>query len=877
MKNRSIMLLILASVTLNIDLSDLISVVNPVADAAAENIRGEETKFASNPSPSSTAQSGVTTELATPAPSPPSAVADSSAPACATISDASRTKKAIGGAVAKAVGNCRYSDASGGKRSAQTPHYRRNIDTFEPSRVFTVRDSIEMARIVNAGANGDAGFPFDAHFSPDGKHFLVHTRKGDLAQNVNVETLWLFEVNDVRAYLSGSAPLPTPRKLVEINVADDPGALASVRWLNRREVAFIGQDRTGPAQVFKVDIASGTRIQLTRELTTVTSFALQDEHLLYYALVPQVIQQVRNVEKQSPGELIKPNFDPAYPIVNLMAANLKTGAHWRVNAPTMRLSLENQRIWISPSGRYAITFAPATNAPAYWAQYDIPDYGLFGYTADRVSIDATSKDLMFRVRYQLVDLVNNSVAPLLDAPTGTLAINYSAQEAFWLKDGASVVVTNTFLPIGSKGDDARRRRYPATAEINVASGRIETIAWEPVRQPDANSKANAGPGLLPERVLKVEWLADVSRLVRTKRKADGEQVTETLEKARHWRRLAQSNRASAVPQLTISLDQALNERPKVNATDGECGCRKLLFDPNPQADRFTFGHVDTFRWTDANGIDWQGGLILPPDYTPKRRYPLVVQSHGFQKGEFLLDGPGGTTTAFAAQPLANAGFVVLQVEDNPRVGIAHAHEGDRYAVGLRAGIDRLIASGLADPAHVGYIGWSATGFHALYLMAKNPKLLAAMTISDSAQPSYISHMLNVNHVRDLTAQMDKMTGGAPRIGHLDDWMSGNPLYQLNAVDTPVRFEAIGLSSLMHMWESYALLRYAKRPVDMIYFPEGSHTLMKPAERLASQGGNVDWFRFWLQGVEDHDVSKAEQYARWRGMRDAAAVTVGRGS
>lgn len=37
-------------------------------------------------------------------------------------------------------------------------------------------------------------------------------------------------------------------------------------------------------------------------------------------------------------------------------------------------------------------------------------------------------------------------------------------------------------------------------------------------------------------------------------------------------------------------------------------------------------------------------------------------------------------------------------------------------------------------------------------------------------------------------------------------------------------------------------------------------------RLASQGGSVDWFRFWLQGYEDPDPSKAEQYARWRGLR-----------
>jgi hypothetical protein len=31
---------------------------------------------------------------------------------------------------------------------------------------------------------------------------------------------------------------------------------------------------------------------------------------------------------------------------------------------------------------------------------------------------------------------------------------------------------------------------------------------------------------------------------------------------------------------------------------------------------------------------------------------------------------------------------------------------------------------------------------------------------------------------------------------------------------------------------------------------------------------VDWFDFWLNSHEDPDPSKAEQYSRWRKLRDA---------
>jgi hypothetical protein len=64
----------------------------------------------------------------------------------------------------------------------------------------------------------------------------------------------------------------------------------------------------------------------------------------------------------------------------------------------------------------------------------------------------------------------------------------------------------------------------------------------------------------------------------------------------------------------------------------------------------------------------------------------------------------------------------------------------------------------------------------------------------------------------------------------------------------------------------SLLRLQKKPVDLIYIPDGQHILQKPMERLASQQGSVDWFDFWLNGHEDPDPAKAEQYIRWRELR-----------
>jgi hypothetical protein len=69
-----------------------------------------------------------------------------------------------------------------------------------------------------------------------------------------------------------------------------------------------------------------------------------------------------------------------------------------------------------------------------------------------------------------------------------------------------------------------------------------------------------------------------------------------------------------------------------------------------------------------------------------------------------------------------------------------------------------------------------------------------------------------------------------------------------------------------MWEPYAAMRYLHKPVDLVLINTDEHVLTNPAARLASQGGTVDWFRFWLQGYEDPDPAKAEQYRRWHALR-----------
>src|SRR5207253_6983704 len=94
---------------------------------------------------------------------------------------------------------------------------------------------------------------------------------------------------------------------------------------------------------------------------------------------------------------------------------------------------------------------------------------------------------------------------------------------------------------------------------------------------------------------------------------------------------------------------------------------------------------------------------------------------------------------------------------------------------------------------------------------------------------------------------------------------------------PVQLEAYGPRSVLGMWEWYAGLQRLDKPVDFVYLPGAAHILVRPSDRMVSQGSTVDWFSFWLKGEEDPDPAKAEQYVRWRELRKLQVSQMGEGA
>jgi dipeptidyl aminopeptidase/acylaminoacyl peptidase len=285
-----------------------------------------------------------------------------------------------------------------------------------------------------------------------------------------------------------------------------------------------------------------------------------------------------------------------------------------------------------------------------------------------------------------------------------------------------------------------------------------------------------------------------------------------------------------------------------------------------------FGNVSVYRWKDKTGREWSGGLVKPVGYVLGRRYPLVIQMYEFYDGQFMTDGTD--PTAFAAREMASVGFMVLQIQKKPDT-LTDA-DPEIHLEGYRSAIETLSDAGLIDSNRVGVVGFSWTSWYVEYALIKAPHLFTAATIADGLDNSYMGYLIDVGSV-GIQRQMEKIHGAKPYGDGLKKWVEMAPSFHLDCVQTPLRIEAINPLSVLGEWELYSSLRSQNKPVDLIYFPHGTHIHQKPLERLESQQGDVDWMRFWLQGYEDPDPAKKDQYERWerlKGLQDADAKSTG---
>lgn len=308
------------------------------------------------------------------------------------------------------------------------------------------------------------------------------------------------------------------------------------------------------------------------------------------------------------------------------------------------------------------------------------------------------------------------------------------------------------------------------------------------------------------------------------------------------------------------------------AVDIETGASRTVYDPNPEFARLALSQVERLHWRNDRGFEARGDLVVPSGRRPASGWPMVVVQ--YNSNGFLRGGTGDEYPIFA---LAARGIAVLSLEqpgivariepDLPDWEAINAYNARDWAErrsllsSLRTGVAMAAERGIADPDRIGLTGLSDGATTVAFALINAGPFAAASISSCCTEPESLGMLGGPGYAAE------RLRLGYPPLGSDDRefWAPMSLARNAGAIDTPLLMQLSDDEYLLGL-PSYTALKQRGKPVEMYVFPGEHHIKWQPAHRLAVYERNLDWFDFWLRGVEDPDPAKARQYARWRMLR-----------
>ncbi len=302
---------------------------------------------------------------------------------------------------------------------------------------------------------------------------------------------------------------------------------------------------------------------------------------------------------------------------------------------------------------------------------------------------------------------------------------------------------------------------------------------------------------------------------------------------------------------TVTRDGTSSDGAEVHALEN--GVQRALTHVNDSLfASIQFGTTEDISFRNRDGLTVNALLVKPADFVQGRKYPLVLRIHGGPNGqdEHLFD-TGVWLPTFERQLFAAAGYVVLAVNYRGSAGRGQAWKtaifadwGNKEVQDLLAGVDHVIALGIADPDRLAIGGWSYGGILTDYTLATTTRFKAATSGAGSALQTTMFGSDEYTH------QYETELGLPWRNKPLWDKVS-YAFWHADRITTPTLFVGgqkdfnVPIAGGEQMYQALRALGIETR---LVVYPDEFHGIARPSfvrDRLARY---LDWYARHLRAT-----------------------------
>jgi acylaminoacyl-peptidase len=450
------------------------------------------------------------------------------------------------------------------------------------------------------------------------------------------------------------------------------------------------------------------------------------------------------------------------------------------------------------------------------------------------------------------DLIERSDIFVADALTGAVtAITRGPKSTFdhpaWLADGATIAALGHRLPAatGSRSDVWLFAADGSDAQAD--GGRNLSGRHDRMPASTMNSDVTIGEGARLDASSDGRWLTFSAPIEGSEELwrigvADGrlERLTEGRHYISSWDRVAAPRGRG---DSYLYLRSSPTETPDLWLLDRPGATPRRISSFNDELLAEVELREPVERRVTVDGAEIQGWLIP----AGKGRRPVVVQIHG---GPHTLYG---WSPFLEFQLLAANGMSVFYCNPRGSEGYGEAFNaanigdwGDGPARDVLAGVDALVADGLADPERLGLTGGSYGGYLTTWIVGHDQRFRAAMTCRSVSD---VGMLMLTGDVSGL--EWPRLEFGATPLEDPELFREISPLTYAEHIRTPLLIQHSERDIRTTVGQAEALftvLRTLRRPVRLLRVPDETHELTRsgtPFRRAENLEIVLSWFRHYL--------------------------------
>lgn len=266
----------------------------------------------------------------------------------------------------------------------------------------------------------------------------------------------------------------------------------------------------------------------------------------------------------------------------------------------------------------------------------------------------------------------------------------------------------------------------------------------------------------------------------------------------------------------------------------------------------SLGEVHEINYKSSfDGEQIQGWYITPPNFDPKKKYPLIIEIHG---GPHLAYGPHFSAEL---QRFAQEGYVVFY--DNHRGSSSY---GERFAMLLKykysskedfadhdSGVDAMIDKGFIDENNLFIAGGSAGGIATAYAIGLTDRFNAALV----AKPviNWLSKVLTAD---SGLGQIPTQFPGMPW-EHVEHYWQRSPMSLVGNVTTPTMLitgEEDLRTPMAETEQFYQALKLRKIDTVLVKVPDSFHGIAsRPSRMITKIEHTLAWFDKYKKETSDN--------------------------